>query len=166
MERKKLKEFLYEGFGFPVLLENFTFVKKRDIWTPDIDYNKFQKAMLLALCRKPIPLTGNEIYFIRTYFEMTLENFGKHFGLSHAAVLKWEKTKNKPAKMNPTTELCLRLLILEKLNVNNMVFRKIFKNFNMEKIVKENKTPSKAFLKPLPLSPSDIKSSTSMQVAC
>src|SRR5579872_6426567 len=123
MENKKIKRFIYNGLGFPVVLVNVFLVKKRNIWTPAIDYNKLQKQVLLALTQKPIVLTGNEVHFIRTYFEMTLENFGKHFGVTHVAVLAWEKMGDKPAKINPTTDLCIRLFILEKLNMSNQVFR-------------------------------------------
>ncbi len=77
METKKVKRFIYEGLGFPVVLLNVSLVKKRGVWTPAIDYNKLQKAVLLALTHKPVVLTGYEVHFIRTYFEMTLENFSK-----------------------------------------------------------------------------------------
>lgn len=137
METKKVKKFTYEGLGFPVILLNARLVKVRDIWTPALDYNKLQREVLFALCHKPTALTGNEIHFIRTYFEMTLENFGKHFGVSHVAILKWEKTKNKSAKISPTTELCIRLFILEKLDTNNQIFRNTFREFNLQKITKK-----------------------------
>ena len=129
MERKRVKQLVYEGLGFPVILVNVLLVKKRDIWTPAIDYNKFQKAVLLALSHKPFLLTGDEVHFIRTYFEVTVEDFGKQLGLSDVAILNWEKTRSKPAKINPTTELCLRLLILEKLKANNQIFRDTFRQF-------------------------------------
>ncbi|HSX03639.1 MAG TPA: hypothetical protein VLG76_02815 [Rhabdochlamydiaceae bacterium] len=95
MRKKYAKKFVYEGLGFPVVLTNVRLVEKRGVCTPEIDYNKFQKHVLLALSLKTSPLTGNEIHFIRTYFEMTLENFGKQFGVTHVAVLNWEKTVNK-----------------------------------------------------------------------
>ncbi len=101
------------------------------------------------MTHKPIALTENEIHFIRTYFEMTLENFGKLFGVTHVAVLTWEKTKNKPAKINPTTELYIRLLILEKLNMNNQIFREAFREFNIAGFVKTSKTSSVRANKPL-----------------
>jgi DNA-binding XRE family transcriptional regulator len=111
-------------------------VNKRDVWTPAIDYNKLQKQVLLALSCKPLALTGNEIRFIRTYFEMTLEAFGSHFGVTHVAVLKWEKTGDKVAKISPTTELCVRLFILEKLNSSNQLFREVFREFDIKEIIK------------------------------
>ena len=155
MKTKRVEKFVYGGLGFPIVLRNIVLVKKRDVWTPAIDYNKLQKQVLLALAQKPFSLTGNEIHFIRAYFEMTLENFGKQFGVTHVAVLNWEKTQNKPAKINPTTELCIRLLILEKLKINNQLFRETFREFDMEGIAKEQKTPIKS-PKPLVLPGSDL----------
>lgn len=149
METKKVKRFTYEGLGFPIVLVNITLVKKRDVWTPAIDYNKLQKEVLLTLAHKPIPLTGNELHFIRTYFEMTLENFGKQFGVTHVAVLNWEKMGNKPAKVNPTTELCLRLFILEKLKMNNQIFREAFREFDIAGIAKSYKAHSIKVSKPV-----------------
>ena len=139
METKKVKRFIYEGLGFPVVLRNVSLVKKRGVWTPAIDYNKLQKAVLLALTHKPVVLTGYEVHFIRTYFEMTLENFGKRFGVTHVAVLTWEKAGNKLAKINPATELCIRLYILEKLNTSNAIFREAFREFDIEGIAKASR---------------------------
>lgn len=110
---KKVKRFVYEGLGFPVVLVNVTLVKRRGIWTPSIDYDKLQKEVLLALTHKPTALTGDEIHFIRTYFELTMENFGKQFGVTHATLLNWGKINSK---INPATQLYIRLFILEKLN--------------------------------------------------
>jgi DNA-binding transcriptional regulator YiaG len=149
--RKVAKRFVYKGLGFPIVLVNVTLVKKRDVWTPAINYNKLQKEALLALAHKPVALTGNEIHFIRAYFEMTLENFGKHFGVTHAAVLTWEKMGDKCGKINPTTELCIRLFILEGLKMSNQVFRDAFREFDIEGIVKTNKTSASGSNKPLML---------------
>lgn len=142
METKRVKRFVYEGLGFSIVLLNVTLVKKRGIWTPAIDYTKLQKEVLLALSHKPSALTGNEVHFIRTYFEMTLEHFGRQFGVTHVAVLNWEKTRDKPAKINPTTELYIRLFVLEELNMSNQVFRETFREFDIERIAKEHKSSS------------------------
>ncbi len=114
MEKKKIRQFIYEGLGFPVILTNIYLVKKRDVWTPAIDYNKLQKNVLIALAQKSGPLTGNEVHFIRTYFELTKGNFGKRFGVTYRTVLSWEKTGDRLAKIHPKTELEIRLFILER----------------------------------------------------
>ena len=154
MTKKKAKRFVYKGLGFPVALVNVTLIEKRGIWTPAVDYNKLQKEVLLALTHKSVALTGNEIHFIRSYFEMTLENFGKQFGVTHVAVLTWEKTGNKPAKINPTTELYIRLLVLDKLNMNNQVFRETFRDFDIQGIAKTSKAT--ALHRPVTLSNMNI----------
>lgn len=140
MEKKRVKRFTYEGLGFPIILLDVVLIKIRDVWTPAIDDSKLQKTVLLALSHKPFPLSGHEVHFIRLYLEMTLEAFGKNFGMTHVAVLNWEKTKNKPAKINPAVELFMRLFILEKLKMNNQVFRETFREFDIQRISKERKT--------------------------
>jgi len=121
---------------FPVALLNVTLVQLRGVWTPDIDYNKLQKETLFILSHKSRVLTGNEIHFIRTYFEMHMEDFRKQFGLTRAAVVALEKTGDKPAKINPMIDLCIRLFIVEKLNVNNQTFRDTFREFATKNVAK------------------------------
>jgi DNA-binding transcriptional regulator YiaG len=42
------------------------------------------------LARKPTRLTTEELHFIRSYLELSTHSFAKFFGVTHAAVLKWE----------------------------------------------------------------------------
>ena len=112
MEKKHVKKFTYDGLGFPVVLIDISLVNVRGIWTPAIDYNKLQKTVLFELSQKPGPLTGDEIHFIRAYFEMSLEVFGKHLETTEIAVSNWEKAKNKPGKISPEVELCIRLFVI------------------------------------------------------
>jgi hypothetical protein len=116
METKTEKEFVDTGFGFPVHLLNVPMIKVRGVWTPKIDYNAYAKDVLHALAHKPAALTGNEVAFIRHQLEMTLQQFAKRFAVSHPAVIKWERTKSRPTKMNWTTEKDLRLFTLSKLS--------------------------------------------------
>jgi hypothetical protein len=71
--------------------------------------------------------------------------------VTHVAVLIWEKAGNKLAKINPATELCIRLFILEKLNMSNAVFREAFREFDIEGIAKASKISSSKARKPLTL---------------
>ncbi len=133
-ERKIVDKYLYRGLGFPIFLIDVPMIKMQGIWTPDIDYNQFQKEILIALATRPFPLTGDQLHFIRTYFEMKLQNFATQFGVTHAAVIKWENRREKIAKIQPTTEVCIRLFILEKLKVSNEEFRKVFRSMDLGKI--------------------------------
>lgn len=119
-------EFIDEGFGFPVHLLNVPMVKVHGIWTPDINYSKLSSLLLRALIIKPGPLTGNELKFIRTKFEMTLAAFGHLFDVTHQAIMKWEKAKDMPTKMSWSTEKDIRLFVYSKL-CGNKGFYKIYK---------------------------------------
>ena len=130
MKKKIAARFEYDGLGFPIMLLNFPLVEVRGVQVPNMDYNQFQRNVLLALCRKLLPLTGNEVRFIRQYLQMTYTDFSNRFGVTHASVIHWEKSKNSFAKILPTTELCIRLCVLDALHAKDKLFRETFRNFN------------------------------------
>lgn len=120
---RKIETFIYEGLGFPVKLINVPMKKVLGEWALDINLGQFQSHILQLLVHKKQPLTSAEIRFIRKYFELTTTNFGKIFGVTHAAVLKWE---SGPKNIPPTTELCLRLFVLDRLKAKNEEFGKLY----------------------------------------
>lgn len=141
MERKTLKYFDEFGFGFQVRILNAPMVKIRGEWVLDVDQNKIQKSILSALIRKPVRLTGSEIRFIRTAFEMTLAEFGQKFDVSHPAVLKWEKVGDHFTGMNWSTEKDIRLFIASRLEPKAAAFVAVYKELeekaeNSEMLVK------------------------------
>ncbi|MFI5343418.1 MAG: hypothetical protein ACHQUC_04260 [Chlamydiales bacterium] len=52
--------------------------------------------------------------------------FAELFGLTHSTVLKWENQENDIARMNPATEICLRLKMLSFLHKENSDFKDLF----------------------------------------
>jgi DNA-binding transcriptional regulator YiaG len=124
--RKTERRFVYEGFGFPVVLRNVPMIKVRGAWTPLINYSALARAVLVALAHKPARLTGHEIRFIRQHFEMTLEAFGARLDVSHPAVLKWERAGDKPPAMKWPVEKDLRLFILDALQVRPADFKELY----------------------------------------
>lgn len=138
MERKIVKVFNDQGFGFKVQIINAPMVKVRGDWVLDLDQNKLQKTLLLALAHKPVRLTGNEIRFIRHYFEMNTTVFGKRFNVSHVAVLKWEKYGNRCTDMNWSTEKDIRLFIIARISVKPEKFLSIYKE--LEEALEKSKS--------------------------
>lgn len=136
MKTTTRKQFLYEGLGFPVMLVNVPMILSRGEWTPNVDYNKLQKHVLLELALKKTSLTGNELKFIRKYFRKTLADFGEEFGVTHVAVIEWEKNENNSIKMNLATEKCIRLFIIDKLVVEDHEFRELFHGLNIHSLAK------------------------------
>ena len=137
---KKRKTLIYRGLGFPVRLVNAPMKKVQGKWAFDFSMGMFQEAVLHMLATKSSQLTGPELRFIIDYFEMSYRDFAKLFGVSHAAVVKWEKEKSK---MNPSTEVCLRLYILNYLKVADREFRKHYLKINPQTIANAEyeKTP-------------------------
>jgi DNA-binding transcriptional regulator YiaG len=131
MNETKRDTFIYEGLGFPIRLVNVPMKKIFDEWVIDINFNLLQTSVLNMLARKPVPLSGGEIRFILDYLEMSTRDFAKLFGVTHAAVLKWE---NEESKMNPSTEICVRLYILNYLKVTDKEFRKIYMSLNLKSL--------------------------------
>lgn len=129
-KQKREEKYVYQGLGFPVVLLHVPMIEIRGIWTPDINYNLLQKAVLLALAHYSSTLTGNHIRFIRSWFELTLAGFGGLFGVTHAAVLKWEASGNRGAKISLTTEREIRALILDKILKRAEDFRQAFRNIH------------------------------------
>lgn len=115
--------FIWEGLGFPIRLVNVPMKKVFGEWVLDINLEHFQKAVLHMLARKPTPLSGCELRFIIDYLKMSTREFAHLFGVTHAAVSKWE---NEKSRMNPSTEVCLRLYILNHLKVADKEFRKLY----------------------------------------
>jgi hypothetical protein len=115
MEKKIKRVHVDYGFGFPVKLLNVPMVKIRGEWTPAVNYNLLAEVVLKELCEKEGRLTGNEVFFIRQHFEMTLQKFAKRFAVTHPGVLKWERQKNKSTGMSWALEKDIRLFALLKL---------------------------------------------------
>jgi transcriptional regulator with XRE-family HTH domain len=137
MKREIAEKFEYNGLGFSIILLNVPVRNIRGVTVPDINYNILQRTVLVALSHKSSALTGNEIRFIRQSLEMTLSEFARHFGVTHPAVIKWEKTRDNFAKITPSTELYIRLYILEHLKTNNEQFRNTFVAFDQNDRLKK-----------------------------
>jgi DNA-binding transcriptional regulator YiaG len=131
MNTKIEKKFVYKGLGFPIMLTNVPLKKVMGEWVLNIDMNKLQSAALFALVHKPSGLTGSEIHFIRTHFQMTMEQFGKLFGVSHVSVVKWE---NNLSIIQANTEKLIRLYVYDQLRVKNNEFREFFHLISKEKL--------------------------------
>lgn len=116
MEKRIVAQHIDKGFGFPVILENVPMVKVRGEWTPHINYNNLAREVLRSLIDLDGRLTGNQVKFIRLHFEMTLQIFAARFAVSHPAVMKWERAKDKPTGMNWGTEKDIRLFIAKALD--------------------------------------------------
>ncbi len=139
MDKKKEKKFTYYGLGFPIDLYNFPMKKYWGEEMADINYNTLKRVVIELLAKKPIPLTGNEVRFIRQYFKMNYTQFAQHLGQTRQAVTKWESKENDFALITPSTELHIRLSILNFLDASNEDFRNIYNELDSNNELKKKK---------------------------
>ncbi len=140
MKDSKKDTIIWDGLGFPIRLINVPMKKIFGEWVLDINLELFQKAVLHMLACKPAPFNGGELRFVIDYLKMSTREFAHLFGVTHAAVLKWE---NEKSRMNPSTEVCLRLYILNHLKVADKEFRRLYLQITPQNLAKaeNDKTP-------------------------
>lgn len=142
MSEKKTETFTYTDLGFPIELIDAPMRKILGEWVLDINLNILQREVLKMLIHKPTPLQGDELRFIRKFFEMTTTTFGKVFGVSHAAVIKWEGG-HLPA---PPMDVYIRMYVMNRLNAKNEDFGKLFHEVSMLQLVQAKKERRKGKL--------------------
>ena len=112
MKTKTKRDFLYEGFGFPVHVKNAPLIFVEGTWALNINQNTLRRLIVHQLVMLPSRFTGHQVHFIRKTFGMTLKAFGDRFSVAHTAVIGWEKSETNPTKMNWATEKDIRLAIV------------------------------------------------------
>ena len=127
-------EYVEYGCGFPVRLLHVPMVKDDDEWVPDINYGKLDKLVLLELCKMPYRLTGNQVRFVRLYFEKTFEEFAEILRVKHSTIINWEKHKDESAKITWGTELTIRLFVVHQLESGATKFRQDYRELMAQKI--------------------------------
>lgn len=142
MSEQQVETFTYTDLGFPIELIDVPMKKVLGEWVLDINLNILQLEVLKMLIHKPTPLQAGELRFIRKYFEMTTTAFGEVFGVTHAAVLKWEKGQ-LPA---PAMDVYIRMYIMDRLNAKNSDFGKLFHEVNMASLAQAKKARKKGKL--------------------
>lgn len=114
MERKIEENYVTRVLGFPVVLKEVSFRRFRDTWVTEINWELLTHTALWALAHKPAPLTGNEVRFIRTFMEKSLQEFAALCEVkSHQAVMNWESKNDEFTGMNRSTEILLRARVLD-----------------------------------------------------
>jgi DNA-binding XRE family transcriptional regulator len=139
MTEKKIETFTYEDLGFPIQLIDVPMKKILGEWVLDINLNKFQLEVLKMLIHQTTPLLAAELRFIRKYFEMTTTAFGEVFGVSHAAVIKWEKGQLPALPM----DVYIRMYVMDRLKAKSSDFGKLFHEVNWQVLHKQKKSQGK-----------------------
>jgi DNA-binding transcriptional regulator YiaG len=122
--KTKKETFIFNGLGFPIKLIDCPMKKVIGEWVIDINLNALQLFVFKYLIHKPSPLTGREMRFMRKFMDLTTEELGKKLGVTHAAVVKWEKEQ---VKMSPIYDVYIRMVCMSSFKDTgiNSIFKEI-----------------------------------------
>ena len=82
-----------------------------------MDFNRFAEPIVQIICAKQqIPLSGNQVKFIRNHLNMSLREFARFLNVTHQSVMRWEKKAKSAARIDINTEIVFRLKTLKHLN--------------------------------------------------
>lgn len=116
MAKRMVRKYVYEGFGFPIVLNKVMLREFEGGWYPEIDHHDLALKTIKNLPLQHQRITGAQLKFIRHYFDMTLDKFAKDVVFkSKSDLMKLEKAL-KP-KMTVSDEMMLRLYIHGKVSV-------------------------------------------------
>lgn len=122
----KMKNYKWHGFGFPVIFSELPAMKVQGEWIPDVDFLRFARPVIEFICRdQELPLSGNQVKFIRHHLDMNLREFGQFMGVTHQSVMRWEKQGAGMARMEAHVELICRLKILKTLKTNTKAIERV-----------------------------------------
>ncbi len=101
----------YYGFEYidvevPIRIEK---VGEEDIEVVDVDVADVEKLVAKTIIEEKIPIRGHEVKFLRKTLGLSMEKFARNFDFSSAAIMKWEKNKNK--RLSLVNELAVRTFI-------------------------------------------------------
>lgn len=113
---KHVKDYLYEGLGFPIILKDAEMRLIRGEWLLKVDVEHVADILIKALPTKSVGLTGAEIRFIRTYFDLSQRKFAEELNVTHTAVGNWEEADQGRAKIDAHVEINLRAWVKLKLD--------------------------------------------------
>lgn len=68
-----------------------------------------EKQVAKELIIRRLPARGLEVEYFRSVFGLSQRDFAEKLGLSHVAILKWEKAKRKPLDL--VNEVAVKVLV-------------------------------------------------------
>lgn len=70
---------------------------------------QIEKLAAKALIMENIPVRGKEVQFLRSVFGLSQRDFAKKIGLSHVAIFKWEKSRER--RLDVVNEIAVKTLV-------------------------------------------------------
>ena len=111
MKKKIIDKYIFEGFGFPVILHNVVVGKFEEEY-PEINYKELELKTVQSLIASSIALTGNQLRFLRKFMKKSLRDIANDIEVSHAQIKNWEDKMKEVTGMNHNLERRFKNLVL------------------------------------------------------
>lgn len=112
MKKKIVSKFIFEGFGFPVILHNIILNNHNGEEYPEINYNdlEFKTVQSLLITNKAI--TGHQLKFLRKFIKKSLRELGHELKVSHAQIKIIEEKNDHVSGLNSDQERRFKNIVL------------------------------------------------------
>lgn len=122
----KIKNYEWNGFGFPIIFDELPAIKMKGELVPDIDWTEVATPIIQFICTsQDLPFSGNQVKFIRHHLDMTLREFATFMGVTHQSVMRWEEREKSSAHIDENSEIIFRIKVLKKLHSDKSIINKI-----------------------------------------
>lgn len=112
----KIKNYEWNGFGFPIVFEELPAIRVRGELVPDVDWEMLVRPVVQLICTsQDVSFSGNQVKLVRHCLGMNLRNFAKFVGVTHQSVMRWEERGKSSARISAHTEIVTRIKILKAL---------------------------------------------------
>lgn len=115
MKKKIMEKFIFEGFGFSIVLHNIIIDQYDGEEFPDIDYKELKLQTVRALIMSAKALNGAQLQFLRKFMKKSLRDLGEELEVSHAQIKNWEDKSLEFTGMTPIQERKLKNHVLSYL---------------------------------------------------
>jgi DNA-binding transcriptional regulator YiaG len=76
-----------------------------------------EEFVIKTLIQNNYEISGQEVLFIRKYFGLNLKQFSEIFGVTSAAIIKWQK---KIDPLEKTNQIAIRAFVVEKFGLQKV----------------------------------------------
>lgn len=105
-------------YGFDVSIADPAYQKVGRVMVPWFDEHRLSAAVARRLVAARGRFTGAHVYFVRHNLGLTQAELAELLGVTHPAVVRWEKLRNEPTRMNRCNEIVLRQILAESIGGN------------------------------------------------
>ena len=136
MKKKIMENYIFEGFGFPVVLHNVVVGKFEGEEYPELNYQELEFKTVQSLIASPKALTGNQFKFLRKFMKHSLREIADGIEVSHSQIKNWEEKTKEVTGMDSDLEKRFKNLTLTYLM---SMLQKSLSDVLMTQTIKESK---------------------------